>query len=168
MISSSLGWLCRQSGGESREKKFFEKVEKFSKSQNARRVRTIFFLCIERDTAPLRWQKNSKFFHRFWRFDSPALCLTKDWWVESEWPWGLFPKSPADRYLIDESVCESALSCDECKPVSGRLLTRGWFDSLSRFEWTRKTVDGTWNLKKKFFEKISKYKASALEDYAFT
>jgi hypothetical protein len=52
--------------------------------------------------------------------------------------------------------------------VTDRLLTRGWFDSLSRFEWTRKTVDGTWNLKKKFFKKISKYKASALEDYAFT
>jgi hypothetical protein len=88
--------------------------------------------------------------------------------LEDRWPLGLFPKSPADRYLIDESVCESALSCVECKPVSGRLLTRGWFDSLSRFEWTRKTVDGTWNLKKNFFKKISKYKASALEDYAFT
>ena len=61
------------------KKKIFEKVEKFSKSQNARRVRTIFFLCIERDTAPLRWQKMSKFFHRLLRFDSPALCLTKDW-----------------------------------------------------------------------------------------
>ena len=128
----------------------------------------LFPMYRERDTAPLRWQKISKFFHRLLRFDSPVLCLTKTSWVESEWPSGLFPKSPADRYLIDESVCESALSCDECKPVSGRLLTRGWFDSLSRFEWTRKTVDGTWNLKKKFFEKISKYKASALEDYAFT
>ena len=35
------------------KKKFFEKVEKFSKSQNARRVRTIFFLYIERGTRHL-------------------------------------------------------------------------------------------------------------------
>ena len=85
MISSSLGWLCRQSGGESREKNFSKKLKNFLSIFHPL-WRISHLLYIERDTEPLRLKNFSKFFHRFWRFDPAALRLTKTSWVEREWP----------------------------------------------------------------------------------
>ena len=132
-------------------------------------------LYIERDTEPLRWQKISKFFHRFWRFDSPALRLTKTSWVESEWPsenlfsnkcpvstWfglvslshGKREQKTGPRYLVDGVlVCASSDLCVSSLKVES--VNPGWpnddttsdrLGSQSQSEWTL----GSWKKLKNF------------------
>ena len=119
MISSSLGWLCRQSGGESREKNFSKKLKNFLSIFHPL-WRISHLLYIERDTEPLRWQKFSKSWNRFLRFDSPALRLTKTSWVKANDRRKIYFRINVRFWLALVSSLFDAVN--ECRPVHRYLV----------------------------------------------
>jgi len=128
-------------------------------------------LYIERDTEPLRWQNFSKSENRFWRFDSPALRLTKTSWVKANDRRKIYfsknvrfrlgfasslsatvneSKKIGPRYLVDGVlVCASSDLCVSSLKVESPGwpnddTTSDWLGSQSLSEWAL----GRW---KKFF-----------------
>ena len=131
----------------------WKKVEKFSKSQNARRLRTIFFLCIERGTRHL-WdgKKILSFFTGSYGLTRPLSVWQRPHELKANDRRDFFRKAPligiSSTSLWAKCVF-LAMSVNRCPDDCWRVADSTRWVALSERE-RRSTVLGIW---KKIFSK---------------